>query len=250
MEMNTTVEPKAKPRCRGLIGEMSFISRPKSDITVNSVTDSCHTKVHNEEQIKAISKPAKNITEISVFITQFTAITAAIYLVGAAALPIGMVVWAIYRGVWPKKIKVGKPSSRKDKNSPIIDPWSGIKLKLSTPGPTFEYRGLQIPKAPVFEYNGMQIPEYEDIRGTSLWYNYKASLIADRGNKCNQFDSVCPGRDIELHHITAVKNAGSNRPENLELLCTIHHALKHRHRVNIMERELNAWKYRRTLCKH
>ena len=94
---------------------------------------------------------------------------------------------------------------------------------------------------PTFEYGDIQIPEYEDIRGTWLWFKYKGRIIMSRGAKCNQFDpNYCPTCELELHHIIEMKNGGSNRPENLELLCQIHHAKKHPH-------VMNAWKrgYRR-----
>ena len=96
---------------------------------------------------------------------------------------------------------------------------------------------------PTFRYRDLTIPEYKDIRGTKLWYEYKRYIITSRGNRCNQFNpTICPRCGIELHHITEVQNGGSNRPENLEVLCEIHHALQHPHRVIEMRNALNGWK--------
>jgi len=88
---------------------------------------------------------------------------------------------------------------------------------------------FSIPKPVTFSYKDVSgIPEYGDIRNTPLWFRYKIALISDRGRRCNRFlAGMCEGQPLRLHHIILVKNGGSNRPENLEIVCRLHHAKEH-----------------------
>jgi hypothetical protein len=84
-----------------------------------------------------------------------------------------------------------------------------------------------------FTYVGLTIPIHEDIRGTNLWYRYKAVLLGERGHYCQKHGDRIPCAGyFFLHHIVEVRHGGTNLPENLILVCNAHHDLLHPHLWN------------------
>lgn len=49
----------------------------------------------------------------------------------------------------------------------------------------------------------------------------RCTHVLTNGGRCEV------NRDLELHHIIAVSDGGSDHPDNLQTLCSEHHQLRH-----------------------
>lgn len=71
------------------------------------------------------------------------------------------------------------------------------------------------------------LPLYGRIKyNTSNYVIWKRTMLKYHGNKCSNTSQYCYGK-LHLHHITFVSEDGTNLPDNIEILCELHHALEH-----------------------
>lgn len=232
-------KPKTEPQLAGvykvdpkrLRKDMIRILHEKQVLRDTGVYPKSNTSVGPSQNIEtkpSVSKPSvyeykkssdfvEGIEGLALLATPFAAIVVA--TAAPITIPIAIVSFIIYKCC---KSKEPEPKVDTEPLWPDIDPAPTPVVKMIPP-----------PVIPTFEYRGMQIPEYKDIRGTPLWYEYRSSIITSRGTMCNRFDpTICPKFPLRLHHIIRVKNGGSNRPENLEVICKAHHAIEHPWAIN------------------
>lgn len=73
-------------------------------------------------------------------------------------------------------------------------------------------------------------PEYHAHINSAKWRSFKASVVAERGKKCQRCGTKT--KKLELHHIH-YRNFGNEAPDDVELLCNICHAREHQRRQKL-----------------